>query len=265
MSASILTIDPILGTLALTLLILSILWRIHVALHDAGIVDHYWGPGFLVIALVWLPYTNASTSAIVLLFALLTIWAIRLTVHLVVRHRKTTGEDSRYAAMRAAGGHKWWLRSLVTVFWLQAIILWAIASPIHVLMGVAANTPVSWGMAAAGTAIFAIGFMIETIADAQLARFRSDASNQGKLLTSGLRAWCRYPNYFGEALLWWGIGLVAFAASASAWAFAGPLLLTILLLRVSGVMMLDRSLGSTKAGFAEWAARTNAFIPWPPK
>lgn len=265
MTASSLAIDPILVALAATLLIFSILWRIHVALHDASIIDLYWAPGFVVIALVWLPYTKANLAAAALLLILLALWAFRLTAYLAIRYRKNGKEDSRYAAMRAAGGHNWWLRSLVTVFWLQAVLQWAIASPVHALMNAPGDTPVSWITAGIGTAIFAVGFAIETVADVELARFRHDASNHGKLLTSGLRAWCRYPNYFGEALLWWGIGLVAYAASASAWAFAGPLLLNVLLLKLSGVAMLDRNFASAKPGFAEWAAHTNAFIPWPPK
>lgn len=265
MTVQTLLTQPLISTLAVTLVIFTIIWRIHVSLSDAGIVDYYWGPGFLVIAGIWMPHTSAAPSILMIFLAFLALWGLRLTVHLVHRHRKSRQEDSRYAAMRERGGKGWWIRSLFTVFWLQAIILWAVASPVHALMASSPGTGVGWPVVAIGSALFIIGFLLEAFGDLQLSRFRDDPNNEGKLLTTGLRAWCRYPNYFGESLLWWGLGLIAYAASGSPWAFAGPLLLTLLLLKVSGVTMLDSRLKGRKGDYEGWASGTNAFIPWPPK
>ncbi|MXN67337.1 DUF1295 domain-containing protein [Stappia sp. GBMRC 2046] len=257
--------QPLISTLAVTLLIFTIIWRIHVSLRDAGIVDYYWGPGFLVIAGLWLPHSTAAFPVLVIFLAFLMLWALRLTVHLVRRHVGSREEDSRYTAMREQGGSGWWLRSLFTVFWLQAVLLWAVASPIHALMSAGARSAIAWPFAAAGCALFAVGFAFEVVGDVQLSRFRDDPANDGKLLTTGLRAWCRFPSYFGESVLWWGLGLIAYSGSGSLWSFVGPLLLTVLLVKVSGVAMLDRHLGSRKAGYEDWAATTGAFIPRPPK
>nr|WP_246270730.1 DUF1295 domain-containing protein [Hongsoonwoonella zoysiae] len=257
--------QPLISTLAVTLVIFTIIWRIHVSLGDAGIVDYYWGPGFLVIAGIWMSHTSAAPLILTIFLAFLALWGLRLTAHLVIRHRKFRQEDSRYTAMRERGGKSWWIRSLFTVFWLQAIILWAVASPVHALMSSSPEHNVAWPAAVIGSAFFVIGFLFESIGDLQLSRFRDDPNNEGKLLTTGLRAWCRYPSYFGESVLWWGMGLIAYAASASPWAFAGPLLLTFLLLKVSGVAMLDGRLKSRKGGYEDWIYATNAFIPWPPK
>ncbi|MBA5776877.1 DUF1295 domain-containing protein [Stappia sp. F7233] len=265
MTTWIATLNPLSTTLVATLLIVSILWRIHVALRDASIIDFYWAPGFLVIALLWLRSYGGVSIISALLLILLAIWAIRLTAHIVLRHNRTGREDARYTAMRDAGGPKWWLRSLVTVFWFQGVILWAVASPIHTLFATSPSASVAWSEAALGVAVFLFGFTFETVADYQLASFLSEKSNREKLYTGGLRAWCRYPAYFGEILVWWGFGLIAHAASGSPWSFAGPLLLTAALMRLSGVSLLERRLSSNKPGYEEWAARTNALIPWPPR
>lgn len=256
--------NPAAASLVVTLVIVSILWRIHVALRDASIIDFYWAPGFAVIALVWLPSYRGNATIAALFLILLATWAVRLTVHIVVRHSRSGKEDSRYTALREAGGPNWWLRSLVTVFWFQALILWAVASPVHTLFGAGPEAEILWAEAVAGALVFVAGFAFETVADLQLNAFLSKESNRGKLYTGGLRAWCRYPAYFGEILVWWGFGLIAHAASGSLWSFAGPLLIAVALLRLSGVSLLDRRLSAGKPGYEEWAARTNAIVPWPP-
>jgi steroid 5-alpha reductase family enzyme len=168
--------------------------------------------------------------------------------------------------MREKGGPSWPLHSLLWVFMLQAIVMWLVAAPLHAAFALTDGTaelflPV---LVPIGALVFAVGFVIETVADNAIARFRDDEANRGKLLTTGLFAWSRHPNYFGEATLWWGIGLVALGISGSWMALAGPLLLHLLLVKVSGVPILGAYL-STRPGYAEYAARTSAFVPRPPK
>lgn len=199
---------------------------------------------------------------------LTTIWAARLGFHLVRRHASAEGEDPRYLAMRLRHGPGWENRSFWMVFMLQAVCMWVIASPQHVVIlgvpGLSLPPGFATVVLAAGFVMFAAGFLVEAVADAALARFRADPANRGRLLTGGLFAWSRHPNYFGEALLWWGLGLVATAFSGQPLALLGPAFLTLLLLKVSGVPVLDEYL-SSRPGFPDYAARTPAFLPRPPR
>ncbi len=245
-------------TLGVTIAAFTALWIISLKGNDASIVDYYWGPGFAVIGfLEAMAMPRDGWSQIFL--ALVVLWAFRLAGHLIARHRRSTAEDARYAAMRAAGGPHFKRNSLFTIFWLQALVLWLVASPVHVAM-LAMQAPVLLWLFWLGIAVFLLGMTIETVADAQIARFKRDPANKGMLLTSGLFAWCRHPNYFGESLLWWGLALVAYALSGSFLAFVGPAVLTGLLLKVSGVPMLDTLLHS-RPGYDAWVASTPAFFP----
>jgi steroid 5-alpha reductase family enzyme len=165
--------------------------------------------------------------------------------------------------MREKGGPNWPMASFWWVFMLQAIVMWLVATPLHVALATreeAAFPLFVW----LGALLFAAGFTIETIADNAIARFRADPANAGKLLTTGLFAWSRHPNYFGEATVWWGLGLIAFGISGGWLALVGPLLLHVLLVKVSGVPILSEYL-SSRPGYSDYAARTSAFIPTPPK
>jgi steroid 5-alpha reductase family enzyme len=245
-------------TLGVTFAAFTVLWVISLKINDASIVDYYWGLGFPVVGLLEAMVVPLNGWGQIFL-AVVTFWALRLAWHLIARHRRSTAEDARYAAMRAAGGPNFKRNSLFYIFWLQALILWLVASPVHVALLGAHQPPLQW-LFWLGIAIFSIGMTIETVADAQLARFKRNPSNQGKLLTGGLFAWCRHPNYFGESVLWWGLGMAAYALSGSVLAFAGPAMLTGLLLKVSGVPMLDTLLRS-RPGYDAWVATTPAFLP----
>jgi steroid 5-alpha reductase family enzyme len=258
------TAAPVLGaTLSAALAMFTLVWAIHVKIEDAGIVDFLWGGAFAVTGWSGAVLAGGASPTTLLLLCLVTLWATRLTLHMVWRRGLMDGEDARYRAMRIAGGPAFWWRSLFTLFWLQAVVQWLVASPLLVAVLVPAET-VSVPLAGLGVALFAFGLAIEATADAQLWRFKSRPENRGRLMTSGLFAWSRHPNYFGEAVLWWGLGLVAYAGSGSMLAFGGPALLTALLLRISGVALLDAHLATTKPGYAEWASRTRAFLPRPP-
>ncbi len=253
-----------LTALAVTLAAFAALWPLSVRRRDCGVVDLYWGFGFAVIGWIEIAVVG-SPSPLQLGFAgLLTVWAARLGGHLVMRHRAAGQEDARYAAMRASDPERWPARSFWMVFMLQAVVMWLVAAPVHAALAASASPAPHAGLIGAGVALFIAGFVIEAMADAQLARFRRSQANHGRLLTGGLFAWSRHPNYFGETMLWWGLGLYAFGLSGSLWAFAGPALLTWLLLRVSGIPPLEAHL-SERPGFADYASRTSAFVPLPPR
>lgn len=255
---------PIAVSLVAVLVLFLGLWLLSLRKADVGIIDIAWGPGFALIAwLEWLWLTPSHLSATLLLMAV-TIWAARLGAHLFARHSMSTAEDARYAAMRAADPARFWWQSLYKVFILQAVILWALASPIHLAM---TSSAPGWPglLTALGLVLFAGGFMLEALADRALLHFRRDPANRGKLITTGVFAWSRHPNYFGECALWFGIGLMAWDASGHALVMLGPVALTALMLKVSGIPLLEDHLRRTRPDFAAYAARTSAFVPWPPR
>jgi steroid 5-alpha reductase family enzyme len=247
-----------------TVVFFTMVWAIHVKMRDAGVVDFFWGAGFVLIAWLIIALRGTASTAALLLAALVTLWAVRLTIHMVSRHRHMNGEDSRYAAMRESTGESFWWKSLVTIYLVQSVIMLLVAAPIFLAV-LSPTAAISGPAMIAGAALFAVGLAIETLADQQLWRFKAEKKNRGQLMTGGLFAYSRHPNYFGEALLWWGLGLIALAGTGSLWTLAGPALLTLLLLKVSGVSMLDAHLKRTKPGYDAWAARTSAFVPLPPR
>jgi steroid 5-alpha reductase family enzyme len=184
---------------------------------------------------------------------------MRLGWHLYQRHRD---EDPRYQAMRAVRGDSFWWRSLFIVFWLQAAILWFVALP--VLAAARPPHPLAT-LDLIGALVFCAGFAFEAVADRQLARFRANPANRGRVLDTGLWRYTRHPNYFGDALLWWGIFIIACATPGGWWTAASPLAMTWLLLRVSGVTLLERTLKASKPGYEQYMRRTPAFVPWRPR
>lgn len=238
----------------------TVLWGISVRLKDASIVDPFWGPGFLIAAITYLVVDGSFGVRGRVVVALVAIWAVRLGYHLLVRNRKE-GEDKRYRQMREGRGDAFWWQSLYSIFWLQAGLLWVISAP---LFGAVVSTDPLGLWDVAGALFFATGLSFEAVADSQLARFKAHPANRGKVLNTGLWRYSRHPNYFGEAVLWWGFYLFA-VGGGQYWTVVGPALITFLLLKVSGVTMLEENLKSSKPGYAEYVKRTSAFIPWPPK
>jgi steroid 5-alpha reductase family enzyme len=252
------------ASLGLVAALFGLMWLISLRTRDVGAIDIVWGPGFALIAwFEWLRFAPQNLASVLVLLAV-TLWATRLGVHLFVRHRMSAHEDARYAAMRAADPDRFWWLSLIKVFMLQAVILWLLALPIHLAMGAGSGQTSSW-LTGLGLAIFLVGFALEAAADWTLLAFRKDPANRGRLVTSGPFAWSRHPNYFGECVLWFGIGLMAWDASGQALAMLGPVALSALILKVSGIPLLEDHLRRTRPEFAAYAARTNAFIPWPPR
>lgn len=254
-------------TLCITLLALITFWLIQLKTEDAGAVDIYWGPGFAVIALIYALHASELSNLSIIFLFITIAWSARLGLHMALRHGKSDKEDRRYAAMRQNGGPNFRWKSVITVYLLQAVLMWIIATPHHAALAQssAINSSFNFMLFWIGFCLFMAGFVTETIADIQLSRFKSESTNEGKTMRMGLWSWSRHPNYFGEAVLWWGFGLCGYALSNQLWAFVGPALLTFLLLRVSGVTMLEKHLRPEKQGYDDYVTNTSAFIPLPPK
>ena len=250
------------ATGAVIFLFITLVWLLSLAVRNASIMDIFWGMGFIIVA--WLAYTLTPQGYLPrkqLITTLVTIWGLRLALHIGIRNMGKP-EDFRYAKWRRENGARWWWFSFIQVFLLQGFLMWIISTPIIAAQTSgfpAILTPLDW----IGTSLWTFGLLFESIGDLQLMRFKAQPSNKGKLLTSGLWKYTRHPNYFGEAVLWWGFYVIALAAGAW-WTVFSPIVMTWLLLRVSGVAMLERTM-KTKQGYKDYIRKTNAFLPWFPK
>ncbi|MDZ4675783.1 MAG: DUF1295 domain-containing protein [Gemmatimonadota bacterium] len=255
--------DPSLAAqgLAAALLLMTLVWLGSLATDDASLVDRFWGAGFVLLAWwYWAQRGGGAGPWFQLVFVLLiTLWGLRLSLHITWRNWGH-GEDPRYAAMRQAGGPGWRWRSLVTVFGLQALLLWVIATPL--LVALTSSQSPQMPLVVVGVACWLVGFAFEAGGDWQLARFRANPANRGQVLNTGFWRYTRHPNYFGDAMCWWGFYCFA-AAVGGWWTIFGPVLMTVLLMKVSGVALLEKSLVQAKPAYREYIRRTNAFIPGP--
>ncbi len=239
-----------------------VLWLVSIALRDVSIVDIYWGPGFLLIACLAAAGAGTWTPRTFLIVALVAVWALRLAVHLFRRWRRLGVEDRRYAAMRRKAGARFVARSLFSVFALQGAIMWVVSVPLQLALR-DPSAPLGW-CAWFGTAVFTFGWICESVADVQLTAFRRASAHAGLVLDTGLWACSRHPNYFGEVVLWWGLFLVTVDGTGAWWTSFSPAIVTLLLLlRVSGIPMLERGMNKRRPGYAAYTARTSAFIPLP--
>lgn len=249
------------ATLVAALSAMAVLWALSLRLRDASIVDPWWGPGFVLIGATAAAWAPVVTPRAVLVLALITLWAARLSVYLLWR-RRGHGEDSRYAAMRRHWGARFWIVSLGTVFALQGLLMWIVSWPVQA--AVAAPPSPLGPLDGAGVLVWATGMFFEGVGDWQLARFKADPANAGRVMDRGLWRFTRHPNYFGDFCVWWGIFLVALAGGGS-WTVVGPVVMSVLLMRVSGVPLLEKSLRRSRPGYAEYVARTSPFFPRPPR
>ena len=247
---------------ALVFGLMTVLWVFSVYRRDASIVDPWWSMAFLLVTAHTVARTGV-TEAKTLLLLMVAAWAIRLWLHLLVRSRGKP-EDPRYAGFRQRyGPARYWWVSLFQVFLLQGCLVLFISAPLQ--LAAVARPPDSITAAdLVGLLIFAVGFGFEVVADWQLQTFRRDPAKKGQVLDTGLWRLSRHPNYFGEAVLWWGLWLCALDQPLGWVTVLAPLLMTFLLLRVSGVTMLDAHLSATKPGYADHVRRTSAFVPRAP-
>lgn len=237
-------------------------WLLSLVLRNASIVDIVWGLGFVVVAWATRLTADGDTARQNLLTVLVTLWGLRLALHLA-RRNIGHGEDFRYVLMRRKYGDRFPLVSLVTVFAFQGLMMWVVSLPVQLGQ---ADGGVSVGpLAAFGVMLWLVGFLFETVGDAQLTRFKKDPSNAGKVMDRGLWSLTRHPNYFGDAVQWWGIGVIAAEAGTATIGLVGPALMTYLLMRVSGVPMLERGMAKRRPGYEDYVRRTSAFFPRPPK
>ena len=236
----------------------TILWLMSLRTRDVSIVDIFWGPGIAGVTDIaaYLGHSGGERASTALF--LVNLWGLRLAAHIWSRHQ---GEDRRYAAMRKQYGSHWSWVSLIQVFLLQAILIWFIAAP-TVAAVISSRAPMGW-LDYAGTALAAAGLIFEAVADFQLASFRNDPDNKGKVMQRGLWGWSRHPNYFGECLLWWGFFALGFAAAHRWWLVLSPIAVTFLLLQVSGITLMEDKIESRRPGYAAYKKRVSAFIPWP--
>ena len=246
--------------LAVIVVLFTVLWFVSMRLEDASIVDIAWGPGILILGLVYYVTSHGAPVRARLTLALVAIWAIRLAVHLGTRNQ-SQGEDFRYEMLRTRYGASWWWFSYFRVFLLQAVLAWIVSVPVYFAI-VSIAPPTLTIIDYLGVLLFAAGFAFEAVGDEQLRRFRAEARNVKLVLETGLWRYTRHPNYFGEALLWWGFGLLG-AATGGVVGLLSPALLTYFLMNISG-MLLERSLLRNRRAYENYVATTSPFIPRPP-
>ena len=254
------------SAVAITVVMLTT-WVVSLFLRNASIVDPIWSLGFVVVG--WVSFlsmrNNVDGVRTGVLLALVTIWGLRLSLHLFIRN-SGHGEDFRYKAMRKKHGQKFWLVSLGTVFGVQGVLMWIVSLPLQ--FGIGTSTSTAWGMfpLVLGVMVWALGFGFESIGDAQLKAFKADPASAGQVMDRGLWRYTRHPNYFGDACVWWGLFLVSFGAGGLAWlGVIGPITMTTLLRRVSGVTLLEKSLVKRRPGYEDYVRRTSPFVPRRPR
>ena len=235
-------------------------WAVSIPRHDVSGADSLWSLFFLALTVVYITLAPVSTARALVVLFVVTVWATRLSVFVTLRNRGKP-EDRRYRAIRDVNEPNFWFKSLYLVFGLQAILAWVISLPL--LGAILGPAPLGWLDYVAVT-LWLIGFGIETIGDQQLAAFNANPANRGRVLDRGLWRYTRHPNYFGEACLWWGFYLFALSAGAW-WSVIAPALVTLLLLRVSGVALLERDISRRRPDYRDYSRRTNAFFPGPPR
>jgi steroid 5-alpha reductase family enzyme len=242
---------------------MTLLWLVSLALRDSSIVDPFWGTGFVIANWVYFVLTPDGFPARKWLISILvTIWGLRLSLYLLWRNWGK-GEDFRYQKFRQDAGPKYWWVSYFKVYLFQGVLLWIISTPL--LAAQYRPTPDHWTVLdVLAILLWAIGFFFEAVGDVQLARFKADLANKGKVLDRGVWRYTRHPNYFGDATQWWAYYLVALAGGGW-WTIFSPLIMTTLLLRVSGVALLEKTLATTKPQYKAYVENTSAFVPWFPR
>lgn len=244
------------------IVVLAVLtWLVSLARRDVSIVDSLWSifitTGGVVYALL-LPWISARPA---LMLALAGAWALRLAIYITWRNHGH-GEDRRYQQIRARNQPNFAFKSLYLIFGLQAVLAWIVSAPF--LAAMVGTNPIN-ALDLIGAALAAFGIVVEAVGDQQMARFKADAANQGQVMDHGLWRFSRHPNYFGECCTWWGLYLIALAAGGAWWSVISPLLMTVLLLKVSGVTLLEADIGERRPAYRDYIARTPAFVPWWPR
>ena len=240
------------------LLVAALAWVVSVLKDDVSFVDSLWSLFFLLAALVLAVEFELPSTRATLVLALVAVWALRLSTHITIRNWGEP-EDYRYQTIRANNEPGFVVKSLYIVFGLQGVLAWIVAAPL--LPSMSSVAALGWlDFVALGLWVF--GFVFEAVGDYQLSRFKADPASRGRVLNAGLWRYTRHPNYFGEFCIWWAFWLFAVAAGGW-WTIFAPVLMSFLLLRVSGVAMLEKTIGERRPEYAEYVRSTNAFFPGP--
>ena len=249
--------------LLVVVLMMLVGWIISLYRRNVTIVDSLWGMGFVLIDWMTWFQTDGYGGRKLLLAGLTTLWGVRLAVYLTWRNHGKN-EDPRYAKWRRDSGDKFWITSLFKVFLLQALFLWVIA--LAVQAGQTRSDPAYFVLTdVIGAFIWLVGFVFEALGDAQLARFKSDPANRGKVMDRGLWRYTRHPNYFGECLIWWGLFVIAMSDPQLWWTMASPVIVTVVLLKMTGIPLTEKLLVEKRPGYEHYIHTTPAFFPWIPK
>ncbi|MEI6237345.1 MAG: DUF1295 domain-containing protein [Candidatus Saccharibacteria bacterium] len=227
--------------------------------NDLSLVDIAYGMGFVAIALSMLIFTHPEPIRLVMAL-LVTVWGIRLT-YMIARRKIDKPEDWRYSDMRAKWGKKYKQKAYINIFVTQGLVILIISAPVLVLANY--YTPIGI-LQAVGLTVWLIGFLIEYFADKQLKQFLIARKDKSKVMESGLWNYTRHPNYFGEVLQWWGLWLIVVALPFGWLAIISPILITFLILFVSGIPLIEKKY-INNSSYQNYAKRTSVFIPWPPK
>jgi steroid 5-alpha reductase family enzyme len=238
----------------------SLTWLISLPLRNVSIVDSLWSLMLFMAGVVYAMNSDPRAPRLSLVLWLLVLWAVRLATYITARNAGK-GEDPRYVAIRERNQPGFAVKSLYLVFWLQAGLAWVISLPLY---GAFASTAPLGASDYVGVVLWITGFVFEAVGDWQLSRFKRDPANAGKVFDRGLWRYTRHPNYFGEFCIWWGFWFMALGAGAW-WSVPGPMLISFLLLRVSGVTLLEKDIGKRRPQYADYVLKTNAFLPGLPR
>ena len=257
------TIDILLANAGVVAALMLLIWLISLPLRDVSIVDIGWGLGFVFIAWVTFFVTGSATTRKIILVTCTTIWGVRLSGYLAWRNLSKP-EDYRYQAMRSRYASNFAFTSLFVVFGLQGIVMWVVSLPIQ--LSQMTQNPDRLGLTCLlGVIAWLIGFSFESIGDLQLAHFKRDPANTDKVLDRGLWRYTRHPNYFGDFMVWWGLYLISFGNGSTWWSIVSPIVMSIFLMRISGVTLLEKALLNRKPNYVEYVRRTSAFFPMRPR
>ncbi len=249
---------------AVVLLFMSIIWVWSVRLGNAGIVDPFWGLGFVLVVVFYALNIPLRHLHQWLVMVLVSLWGLRLFIYLFLRNYGKE-EDYRYRQFRANYGiHRYWWVSFFQVFMLQGVLLAFIS--VTLLGGMYGHSvaPNSALWMVLGVLLWLIGFLFETVGDYQMAQFKKDPLSKGKVMDKGLWRYTRHPNYFGDTMVWWGYACFAIYNGLYL-TIAGSLVMTFLIVKISGVAMLEKNLITRRQGYEEYMMKTSAFFPWMPK
>jgi steroid 5-alpha reductase family enzyme len=252
-----------LAGLALIALLGVLTWLASLLQHDVSLVDRVWSVFIAGAAAVYFLKLPAPGLRGALMLALAVAWAVRLAGYITARNWGH-GEDRRYQEIRARNQPNFSVKSLYLIFALQAVLAWTVSAPFFAAMS---GTQPIGVLDVAGLLIAGFGTLFEAVGDWQMSRFKADPANRGQVMDRGVWRYTRHPNYFGETCIWWGFWLAALGGAgwAGAWSIVSPILMTVLLLKVSGVTMLEKDIGERRPAYRDYIARTNAFFPGPPR